>query len=75
VNEDIGSAGIDFGFGFGVNESPNFRDENEKLAIEAPVVPGGMRPRKMGLNWFMPALAKSSVGSSWGTTGLAAQKV
>src|SRR6266545_5364438 len=27
-------------------------------------------PRKYGLNWFMPALAKSSVGSSCGTTGL-----
>src|SRR5262245_44917668 len=26
-------------------------------------------PRKYGLNWFMPALAKSSVGSSCGTTG------
>lgn len=25
--------------------------------------------------WFMPALAKSSVGSSWGTTGLDFQKV
>ena len=39
------------------------------------VLPGGMRPRKMGLNWFMPALANNSVGSSWGTTGLAAQNV
>jgi hypothetical protein len=37
--------------------------------------PGGLRPRKMGLNWFMPAFAKSRVGSSCGTTGLAAQKV
>src|SRR5207249_6919381 len=26
-------------------------------------------PRKYGLNWFIPALAKSSVGSSCGTTG------
>src|SRR3954447_25996580 len=26
-------------------------------------------PRKYGLNWFMPALVKSSVGSSCGTTG------
>lgn len=25
--------------------------------------------------WFMPALAKRSVGSSWGTTGLDFQKV
>ena len=33
---------------------------------------GGSRalPRKMGLNWFMPLLANSSVGSSRGTTGL-----
>ena len=27
-----------------------------------------MVPRKMGLNWFMPALVKRSVGSLWGTT-------
>src|SRR5207248_7638362 len=27
-------------------------------------------PRKYGLNWFMPALANSSVGSLSGTTGL-----
>src|SRR3954469_1180914 len=26
-------------------------------------------PRKMGLNWFIPALVNSSVGSSCGTTG------
>ena len=26
-------------------------------------------PRKIGLNWFMPALVKSNVGSSCGTTG------
>ena len=26
-------------------------------------------PTKSGLNWFMPALAKRSVGSSYGTTG------
>src|SRR5256885_8313351 len=26
-------------------------------------------PRKIGLNWFMPALVNSSVGSSRGTTG------
>ncbi len=25
-------------------------------------------PRKIGLNWFMPALVKRSVGSLWGTT-------
>ena len=25
-------------------------------------------PRKIGLNWFMPALANSSVGSACGTT-------
>src|SRR5438270_13042282 len=27
-------------------------------------------PRKIGLNWFIPAFVNSSVGSSWGTTGL-----
>jgi hypothetical protein len=27
-------------------------------------------PRKTGLNWFIPALANNSVGSSTGTTGL-----
>src|SRR4051812_15188928 len=27
-------------------------------------------PRKYGLNWFMPALANSNVGSPSGTTGL-----
>lgn len=26
-------------------------------------------PRKIGLNWFMPALVKSRVGSESGTTG------
>ena len=26
-------------------------------------------PRKQGLNWFIPALAKRRVGSSCGTTG------
>src|SRR5438874_3295081 len=26
-------------------------------------------PRKIGLNWFIPALVNSSVGSSCGTTG------
>ena len=31
--------------------------------------PGCACPIKMGLNWFMPAFAKSSVGSSYGTTG------
>ncbi len=30
---------------------------------------GSAWPRKMGLNWFMPALANSRVGSLWGTTG------
>ncbi len=29
---------------------------------------GSTVPRKMGLNWFMPALAKSRVGSLCGTT-------
>lgn len=32
-------------------------------------MPGGARPKKMGLNWFMPALANSSVGSLRGTHG------
>lgn len=35
----------------------------------ASSVPGGALPRKMGLNWFMPALAKRSVGSFRGTQG------
>ena len=30
---------------------------------------GSHVPKKIGLNWFMPALAKSKVGSSCGTTG------
>lgn len=34
-----------------------------------------MRRRFEVDTWFMPALAKSSVGSSWGTTGLDFQKV
>ena len=29
---------------------------------------GSTVPRKMGLNWFMPAFANRSVGSLWGTT-------
>src|SRR4051812_17289306 len=32
-------------------------------------VPGSAWPRKIGLNWFIPALVKRSVGSSTGTTG------
>src|SRR3954451_21570055 len=32
-------------------------------------------PRKIGLNWFMPALVKSNVGSSCGTTGELGTKV
>src|SRR5205809_3050204 len=32
-------------------------------------------PRKYGLNWFIPAFAKSKVGSFSGTTGLDATKV
>ena len=31
--------------------------------------PGAAWPTKIGLNWFIPALQKSSVGSSYGTTG------
>ena len=38
-------------------------------------VPSWQRPRKSGLNWFMPALMKSSVGSSCGTTGDEGQRV
>jgi hypothetical protein len=30
---------------------------------------GSAVPRKIGLNWFMPAFVKSSVGSSCGTHG------
>ena len=30
---------------------------------------GSALPRKMGLNWFIPAFANSNVGSSCGTTG------
>lgn len=30
---------------------------------------GSICPTKIGLNWFMPALMKSRVGSLWGTTG------
>ena len=29
---------------------------------------GSAVPRKMGLNWFIPAFANSRVGSAWGTT-------
>ena len=29
---------------------------------------GSTVPRNIGLYWFMPALAKRSVGSEWGTT-------
>ena len=36
---------------------------------------GSHVPRKSGLNWFMPALQKSSVGSSCGTHGDDFQKV
>ena len=36
---------------------------------------GSTLPTKMGLNWFMPAFAKSSVGSSTGTTGDDGQNV
>jgi hypothetical protein len=30
---------------------------------------GSTVPRKIGLNWFMPALVNSNVGSSSGTLG------
>ena len=30
---------------------------------------GSAWPRKIGLNWFMPALVNSNVGSSSGTEG------
>src|SRR5436190_23962754 len=36
---------------------------------------GFSRPRKIGLNWFIPALVNSRVGSSCGTTGLDGTKV
>jgi len=35
----------------------------------ASALPGCAWPMNSGLNWFMPALAKRSVGSSYGTTG------
>ena len=39
------------------------------LRVGGPLVGGGLPvPRKYGLNWFMPALVNSSVGSSCGTT-------
>ncbi len=38
-------------------------------------VAGSAWPRKMGLNWFMPALVKSRVGSSSGALGLLGTKV
>jgi hypothetical protein len=34
---------------------------------------GSTVPRKTGLNWFMPALVNSRVGSLWGTTLLEGQ--
>ena len=36
---------------------------------------GSAVPMKMGLYWFIPALANSRVGSSWGTTALDGKKV
>ena len=36
---------------------------------------GSHRPKKCGLNWAMPELMKSSVGSSSGATGDDGQKV
>jgi hypothetical protein len=44
------------------------------LAVDGPLEArasesGSAVPRKMGLNWFMPALVKRSVGSSCGTAG------
>ena len=36
------------------------------LCRSARAVPGAAWPRKMGLNWFIPALANSKVGSSRG---------
>src|SRR5438067_5983999 len=39
-------------------------------AVAARVYGRLSKPRNTSLNWFMPALVKSSVGSSPGTTGL-----
>src|SRR5260370_27422695 len=40
------------------------------FCVSAALLYGGFSvPRKYGLNWFMPALVNSSVGSSRGTTG------
>jgi len=36
---------------------------------------GACWPRKIGLNWFIPALANISVGSSRGTHGLEGTKL
>eukprot|EP00967_Tisochrysis_lutea_P103595 scaffold156478_cov28-Tisochrysis_lutea.AAC.12 len=45
-----------------------------RLSFASPEF-GSACPRKMGLNWFIPALMKRSVGSSCGTTGEEGQKV
>ena len=42
--------------------------ESHALLRRARCEAGSTVPRKIDLNWFMPALAKSRVGSWWGTT-------
>jgi hypothetical protein len=44
--------------------------EFDAISSDDRSVPGAALPRKMGLNWFMPELAKSSVGSDSGAHGL-----
>ena len=42
--------------------------ESVALLSLAKLLLGSTVPRKIGLNWFIPALANSRVGSLWGTT-------
>ena len=49
-------------------EIAQFRSRTSSASSDASSVPGAACPRKMGLNWFIPAFAKSSVGSLSGTT-------
>jgi hypothetical protein len=39
-------------------------------AVVAREYARGSRPRKVSLNWTMPAFTKNSDGSFWGTSGL-----
>ena len=44
-------------------------DTQTLLAVGYPAVFGAARPRKISLNWFIPALANSRVSSPIGTSG------